>query len=209
MSRAPIRVFRLLGQAARAGRALSRDRRATAAVEAALILPVALTMLALMIYGAEAFNVQRKVTLTARTVTDLVSQTAPMYVSSQPSIQQSTVVTDLSYASCVMAPYSPCLNPNSNLKMVVSEVQVNSDQTDAKVIWSQPYNSATPRTAGTTVTLPTGMGTGQAGAYYILGEVTYVYTPLNFYTPTSAMTLHDSIYLAPRGAASLALLVGQ
>jgi hypothetical protein len=53
------------------------------------------------------------------------------------------------------------------------------------------------------------MGTGQAGAYYILGEVTYVYTPLNFYTPTSAMTLHDSIYLAPRGAASLALLVGQ
>ena len=75
-----------LHRAARVGRALRDDARATAAVEAALILPIALTMFALLIYGAEAFAIQRKVTLTARTVTDLVTQTTPTMVSSQPSV---------------------------------------------------------------------------------------------------------------------------
>ena len=72
-ARAPIP--HILRRAARVGRALRVDARATAAVEAALILPVALTMFALLLYGAEAFDIQRKVTLTARTVTDLITQT--------------------------------------------------------------------------------------------------------------------------------------
>ena len=56
---------------------------------------------------------------------------------------------------------------------------------------------------GATVTLPTGMGTGQAGSYFVVGEVYYNYTPLNFYTPVSAMTLHDAIYLTPRQSTSI------
>jgi hypothetical protein len=42
-----------------------------------------------------------------------------------------------------------------------------------------------------------------------MGEVDYVYTPLNLYTPTTALTLHDTIYLTPRAAAQLNMLVGQ
>jgi hypothetical protein len=80
---------------------------------------------------------------------------------------------------------------------------VNADQATAVVQWSEPYNGATARTAGSTVTLPTGMGTGQAGSYFVLGEVFYVYTPLNFYTPVSQMTLHDAIYLTPRQSTSI------
>ena len=75
--------------------------------------------------------------------------------------------------------------------------------------WSEPYNGATARAAGSTVTLPTGLGTGQQGNYFIMGEVYYIYTPLNLYTPASAMTLHDAIYLTPRASASLNMLVGQ
>jgi len=185
---------RFLRRAARAGRALSDDARATAAVEAALILPVALTMLALVIYGGEAFAIQRKVTLTARTVTDLITQTTPpvlVMVSGKPSVPQS-------------APFA-----SANLSMLATEVQINSNQTTATVVWSEPYNGATPRAAGSTLTLPTGLGTGQAGNYFILGEVYYNYTPLNMYTPVSSMTLHDSIYLTPRASASLNMLVGQ
>ncbi len=40
-------------------------------------------MFALLLYGAEAFAHQRKVTLTARTVTDLITQTTPTMVSGQ------------------------------------------------------------------------------------------------------------------------------
>ena len=169
-----------------------------------MILPVALTMFALLLYGAEAFAIQRKVTLTARTVTDLITQTTPTIVSGQPSITQSSVDTDLSVSSSVLSPYAA-----ANLTMLATEVKVNSDQATAVVQWSEPYNGATPRAAGSTVTLPVGLGTGQVGNYFILGEVFYNYTPLNFYTPASAMILHDAIYLTPRSASSLNMLVGQ
>jgi Flp pilus assembly protein TadG len=194
----------ILHLAARAGRALRDDSRAAAAVEAALILPVALTMFALLIYGAEAFAIQRKVTLTARTVTDLITQTAPTMVGNLPSVPQSSIDTDLAVASSVLAPYAA-----ANLTMLASEVKINSDQATATVQWSEPYNGATARATGSIVTLPTGLGTGQAGNYFILGEVYYVYTPLNLYTPTTAMTLHDSIYLTPRASASLNMVVGE
>jgi Flp pilus assembly protein TadG len=189
----------LLRRAGRAGRALGDDARATAAVEAALILPVALTMFALLVYGAEAFAVQRKVTLTARTVTDLVTQAAPTQFSSGASVVvKATIDSLLCVASAVISPYNP-----TNMSMVVSEVQVNADQTDANVVWSEPYNGATARAYNTTVTLPTGLGTGQAGNYFVLGEVTYNYTPLNFYVSASALTLHDAIYLTPRQSTSI------
>jgi Flp pilus assembly protein TadG len=194
----------ILARTARAARALRDDARAAAAVEASLILPVALTMFALMLYGAEAFAIQRKVTLTARTVTDLVTQTAPTMVANNPSIPQSTIDADLAYASAVLAPYAA-----ANLTMLVTEVLVNSDQVTATVQWSEPYNGATTRAAGTKITLPAGIGTGQAGNYFVMGEVYYAYTPLNFYTPTTAMTLHDTIYLTPRLSSSITMLVGQ
>jgi hypothetical protein len=209
-ARAPIP--HILRRAAYLGRALRDDSRAMAAVEAALILPVALTMFALLLYGAEAFDAQRKVTLTARTVTDLITQTSSpvlVMVSGVPSVPQSSIDSDLSYASCVMTPFSSCPTASSSLTMLATEVQINSNQTTAKVIWSEPFNGATARTAGSTVTLPTGLGTGQQGNYFIMGEVDYVYTPLNLYTPTTALTLHDTIYLTPRAAAQLNMLVGQ
>ena len=201
-----VRAFapQLLKRAARSARALRDDARATAAVEAALVLPVALTMFALLLYGAEAFAIQRKVTLTARTVTDLITQTTPTMVNNQPSVPQSSIDADLAYASSVLAPYAA-----ANLTMLATEVKVNSDQVTATVQWSEPYNGATPRGNGSTLVLPTGMGTGQAGNYFIMGEVYYTYTPLNFYTPASAQVLHDTIYLTPRASTSIYMLVGQ
>jgi Flp pilus assembly protein TadG len=194
----------ILRRAARAGRALADNASATAAVETALILPVALTMFALLIYGAEGFAVQRKVTLTARTVTDLVTQAKPTQMSSGASIvSHATIDTEVSYAACVMAPYSSCASPSSNLTMVVSEVLVNADQTDANVVWSEPYNGAVARAYNSTVTLPIGLGTGQAGNYLVLGEVSYNYTPLNFFISASALTLQDAIYLTPRQSTSI------
>jgi hypothetical protein len=89
------------------------------------------------------------------------------------------------------------------MTMVVSEVLVNSDQATALVQWSEPYNGATARPHGQTITLPTGLGTGQAGNYFVLGEVTYNYTPLTIFTPAAALTLHDAIYLTPRQSTSI------
>jgi Flp pilus assembly protein TadG len=178
---------------------LRDDARATAAVEAALILPIALTMFALLVYGAEAFAIQRKVTLTARTITDLVTQAAPTsMVSGASQVVQAAINSDLCAASAVITPYDP-----TKLTMVISEVLVNSNQTTAIVKWSQTYNGATARAYGSTITLPTGLGTGQAGSYLILGETNYAYTPLSIFTPVAGLALHDAIYLTPRQSTSI------
>jgi Flp pilus assembly protein TadG len=205
-------VAQILRRAARVGRALRNDVRATAAVEAALILPVALTMFALLIYGAEAFAIQRKVTLTARTVTDLVTQAAPNQMSGGASLVSRSqsgnnpgIDTYLGLSSSVLIPYA-----SANLSMLISEVQVNSDQVTAVVQWSEPCpssacpnNALTARPLGQTITLPTGLGTGQKGVYLILGEVSYNYTPLTLFFSAAALTLHDSIYLTPRQSTSI------
>ena len=184
------------------------DARASALVETALILPSALSMFALLVFGAEAIAIQRKVTLTARTVTDLITQAGPPVLftntSGQPSLNESTIDNDLAVSSAVLAPYS-----GSNLTMVVSEVLVAAGATTATVQWSEPYNGATARAKNQVITLPSGLGTGQAGNYFVLGEVYYDYTPLNFYMSLSPITLYGSIYLTPRQSASIAMNVGQ
>ncbi|MGD0763641.1 MAG: hypothetical protein ABR929_10740 [Roseiarcus sp.] len=200
-----LRRFRRLRRAIRWGRALRDDSRAAAIVEMALLLPVMLLVLALVIYGAEGFAIDRKVTLTARTVTDLITQATPTQYSSGSSVMSAgpastpgTIDYYLQAASAVLAPYAA-----ANLTMVVSEVLVQSNGTTAKVQWSEPYNGGTARPVGQVVALPGTIGTGQAGNYFVLGEVYYNYTPLGFYMSLSPITLHGSIFLTPRQSTSI------
>jgi Flp pilus assembly protein TadG len=180
-------------------RAFGGDARATALVETALILPSALLLFALLIYGAEGFAIQRKVTLTARTVTDLITQATPTLYSNQASVMSAASISNyLQVASAVLAPYAA-----ANMSMVVSQVLVNSGGTTATVTWSEPYNGGTARQAGKGLTLPGTIGTGQAGNYFVFGEVYYTYTPLNFYMSLSPITLYGSIYLTPRQETSI------
>ena len=124
MTNARASAAQILRRAARAARALRDDARATAAVEAALILPIALTMFALLIYGAEAFAIQRKVTLTARTVTDLVTQAAPTQMSSGASVVVHATIDNLCRR---FQGGGPALQLATIMSMVVSQVKVNSD----------------------------------------------------------------------------------
>jgi Flp pilus assembly protein TadG len=52
----------------RLGRALLADIEGLAAIEMALILPIAVMLMSLIVYGGQAYTVQRKVTLGATTV---------------------------------------------------------------------------------------------------------------------------------------------
>ena len=117
-------------------RALRHDARAMAAVEGALLAPVALLIFALLIYAAEGFAIDRKVSMTARTVTDLITQATPTQYSNGSSVMTEAAVDNLlQVASSVLTPYSA-----SNMTMVVSQVLVGSTGTTATVTWSEPYN---------------------------------------------------------------------
>src|SRR5690349_24337501 len=90
---------------------LVRDQRGISAVEFAMILPLMLTLYLGAVELSQGVGADRKVTLTARTIADLVSQTA--------SINNSDMTNSLNAAAAVMAPY-----PISNLKVTVSSVKI-------------------------------------------------------------------------------------
>lgn len=174
--------FRLRRRALIGG--LRAERRGSVTVELALITPVVLMLFAGMVLGGEGLEIERKVTMTMRTLTDLASQQANIGTSSTTY----TYTQILNAASLVMAPYSA-----TSLTMVLSEVSTNGTGTGA-VVWSQATAGGTALSAGATVTVP---ANSTKSSYMIIGTVTYTYNPLNIFFAVGGIPLSNSIALAP------------
>ena len=158
-----------------------RDERGVSAVEFAMMLPLMLTMYLGSVEISQGVSASRKVTLTTRTVADLVSQVS--------SINNTDMQNSLNAAATVMAPFS-----SSNLKVVVTSVTVDSTG-KATVAWSETLNG-TARAKGSTITLPTALNV--ANSSLIFSEVQYNYTPTIGYLISGTMALKDQIYMRPR-----------
>lgn len=170
--------------APRVGRFLRRLRESTsgvALVEFAVAFPVLLLLYVGSYTLSDAIACNRKVTVTARTLTDLTTR--------YPSLTQADAANILNASAQVLSPYSV-----NNAIIGVSEVQV-TDATHAKVIWSKAIN-APGLTAGTSVIIPNNMS--PTGTYLILGQVQYAYTPSIHYLNTGSINLADSILMLPR-----------
>ena len=194
-----------------------RRNDGVAAVEFALVAPVAIALFGLLAIWAQGIAIQRKVTLTARTITDLVTQQGTQTSNCSASVNQSAVDNLLNNAANVLYPYvkpnsgtNPVTGTNvSDMTMVVSEISVDAGGTTATVQWSEPmpsHGTALPTTAHG-VSLPASVGS--AGPNLIMGTVTYAYTPPVIGEAVGTITLHDTIYLSIRQWCSLALNVGQ
>ena len=175
-------TFALL--AARARRPLRRflrDKRGVSAVEFAMLLPLMITLYIGGVEVSSAIAVDRKVTLVARTLGDLVSQSTALNADDMTNI--------LNAATTVVQPYSDTL-----IKITVSRVDVDGTGA-AKVIWSKTKNGSA-RAANAAVTLPDPLKT--ANTSLIWAESEYAYTPAIGYVITGTMTLKDQIYMRPR-----------
>ena len=172
----------------------------------ALILPVALSLLGLVMVGGQGFEVQRKVVLAARTVTDLVSQSPYVQdavVTGAADLKQTALDTDLALAAEIVYPW-----PSTAMSVVVSELQVNSSNNTGVVVWSEPYYNGVKLPVGTVVTLsPAMIATG--ATYLIYGQVSYTFTPLGITFSTGAVTLNDFELLTPRNASQIIPLWGE
>src|SRR6266571_7773864 len=100
-------VSSFMGSIGRRLRRLIGDERGVSAVEFALLLPLMLTLYLGAVEVSQGIGADRKVTLTARTISDLVSQVS--------TINNAGMTNSLNAASAVMAPYS-----SANLKVTVS-----------------------------------------------------------------------------------------
>jgi Flp pilus assembly protein TadG len=155
--------------------------RGASAVEFALIMPMMLVIFFGTIEVSNGVAVDRKVTLTARTLSDLVSQAS--------TVSDSDLTNCFTASTAIMSPYSSSL-----VKAIISEVKVDSTG-KATIAWSKASN-ATARTVGTTVTLPTNLNV--PSTYLIWSEVSYTYTPVVGYVMKTALNLSDQFFTRPR-----------
>ncbi|HEX7753524.1 MAG TPA: TadE/TadG family type IV pilus assembly protein [Novosphingobium sp.] len=168
--------------------ALRRDRGGNALVEFAVAFPVLVLLYVGSFVMSDAIACNRKVTITARALTDLATRYS--------NLTQAEAATILSASSQVMSPYTP-----ANAVIVLSEIKVTGSTT-ATVVWSKALNG-TQRTQGSSVTIPNGMAA--VDTFLILGEVQYTYTPAIRFGITNPLELSDTIMMVPRVSADIPL----
>jgi Flp pilus assembly protein TadG len=160
---------------------LLRDCNGMAATEFAMVLPVLLLMFLGAVELSNGVAIDRKVTLTARTITDLVSQASV--------VNNADMTNILNAAAKVMTPYS-----NTPLKVKVSAVDIDNAGL-AKVAWSDALND-TKRSTGSSVTLPPALAV--PNTQLIFGEIQYAYQPPVGYAVMGNINLNEKFYTRPR-----------
>jgi hypothetical protein len=144
-----------------------------------------------------------KVSATAHSVADMVTQNTSLSTSSMQNI--------LTGASATIAPYSISDSSGKSL-LTVTVSEVSSDANGNLTLqWSRSYNGATfgsGRTSLSGLTVPTSLnGTvGNAAnpnnqndqVSFIVGEVSYAYTPNLGFTISGTVNLTDTVWMFPR-----------
>ena len=156
------------------------DTRAIAATEFAVIVPLMLVMFFGTVEFSSAVAIDRKVTLMARTLSDLTSQST--------SVADTDMTNFFSASTGIMTPYASALALST-----ISELYVDPTTKVARVQWSK---GSAARTQGTTVSIPTTLAIG--GTYLIFSEVSYTYTPSVGFVLKSGIPLNDVAYTRPR-----------
>jgi Flp pilus assembly protein TadG len=178
--------------------ALIGDCRGIAATEFAVIVPIMLVMFFGTVELSSGVAVDRKVTLIARTTSDLTSQ--------------STTVADIDMTNFFTASYA-ILQPYSSTpsfpqaSITISELYIDPTTLKARVQWSK-LGTVTPgsppvvvlgagRAISSVVVIPPALAVG--GTYLIFSEVSQVYTPAVGYLMAKAgVTLKEVSYTRPR-----------
>jgi Flp pilus assembly protein TadG len=177
-----------------AATALAYDGRGVAAIEFAMIVPIMLVLFFGTVEFSSAVAVNRKVTLMARTFSDLVSQNV--------SVSSTQLQGFFNADSAIMTPYD-----STPTKAVISELYIDPATLNARVQWSFAYGGtgATPLGVGTLVTLPSNGALAVSGTYLIYSQISYNFKPAADYgglmSMTAGVNLSDVAYTRPRQSA--------
>lgn len=179
------------------------DSRALAATEFAVIVPLMLVMFFGTVEFSSAVAIDRKVTLIARTLSDLTSQ-------SSGTVTDTNLQNTFTASMSIITPYDDTL---VNATLVQIYIDANSI---AKIQWSKSAiisSGATQATltapppslsAGTTVTSMIPSTLLHPSTYLIFSQVSYVYTPSVGHVLKTGVTLSDVSYTRPRQVTCIA-----
>jgi Flp pilus assembly protein TadG len=179
------------------------DADAVAATEFAIVAP----FMFLLYFGgvelADGMAINVKVSATAHSITDMVTQNTSLSTAQMQNI--------LTGATAIIAPY-PVTGGGGSSLLTVTVSEISSDANgNLSLQWSQSYNGTSfgpGRTNLTNLSVPTSLnGTvGNANnpnnqndqVSFIVGEVSYAYTPNLGYTISGTVNLQDTSWLFPR-----------
>jgi Flp pilus assembly protein TadG len=168
---------------------LIRDRKAVAAIEFAMVVPIMLVMFFGTVEFSSGVAVDRKVTLMAHTLSDLTSQ------SPTNGISDADIANFFAASGAIMTPYAA-----APTQAIVSELYIDGTTTppQARVQWSKGYQGGVARAPKSTVlTVPSALMV--SGTYLIFSEVSYLYTPAAGYVMGKAgVKLSDVSFTRPR-----------
>jgi Flp pilus assembly protein TadG len=163
-----------------------RDLSGVAATEFAVVVPLMLVLFFGVVEFSSGVAVDRKVTIVARTLSDLVSQNL--------SVTDTQFTNYFNAGTQVMSQYALPPYSASTLHSTISELYVDPNSHSAKVQWSKGY---AVRSTGSGVTIPTALKVD--GTYLIFSEVSYLYTPtVGYVMATGGVNLSDVSYTRPR-----------
>ena len=159
------------------------DRRGIAATEFAFIVPIMLVMFFGTVEFSSGIAVDRKVTLMARTLADLTSQSV--------SVANSDLTNFFNASNGIMTPYDGDADESHDLGIVCRSKNASGAGT------MEPGGRGVPRGTGSPVAIPAALAVG--GTYLLFSEVSYLYVPAVGYVMAKAgITLHDVAYTRPR-----------
>ena len=172
------------------------DSSGVAATEFAVIVPLMLAMFFGTVEFSSGVAVDRKITLVARALSDLTSQS--LSTTSDTELQNIFAAS-----SAILTPYS--VTP---IQPTISEIYVDASKI-AKIQWSKSATlslvSGAPtavlknssHSKGDVVTIPAGLQV--PGTWLIFSEIDYKYVPAVGYMMNKlGVTLHDVTYTRPR-----------
>jgi Flp pilus assembly protein TadG len=161
---------------------LRGNNSGVAAIEFAMIIPI----MAVLLVGTNEFSagvaIDRKVTLMARTLSDLTSQNT--------SVTDTQFTNFFNASAAIMTPY-----PSAPVQGTITELYINPSTLKARVQWSK---GAAARSPGDIVEIPDALKI--AGTYLIYSEVKYKYVPSVawFINKVNGITLSDISFTRPR-----------
>ncbi len=164
-----------------------RNRDGIAAIEFAMIAPVMIVLYFGATELSDAYIVNTRVTRVASTAADLVAQ--------DDSITDNEMANIFNALEQIMFPYD-----SSETEIVISSL-ADSGSGVVKVEWSEAQN-ATPRSVGSTVTVPTGVV--DSGGSVIYAEVSHDYSSATGKVIYGTVELTDEFYVRPRRVVKVA-----
>ena len=164
-------------------RRLGRDERGHALVEAALVLPLLVSLFLGISEYSEALTVSRRVEAAAGTGADLVARVRTITTADLAQIKP--------MLDEMIEPF-----PTTTLGLVITSVVADADN-NTTVAWSYAEGSgAAQRTVGSNVSLPSGLT--QPGKSIILAEVTYIFRSTLATLIVGDVPMHAEAYIKPR-----------